>query len=177
MAVGEIPGTQYGFSDSGWMKAKLFDSWFRKHFMRYIPASQPLLLLLDGHSSCYCHDTIQLAAENGIIIFVLPPNTTHLTQPLDKGVFGPFKLHWKRVCHDFQVSHPGQVVNRYNFCSLFNKAWIESMTCVNIMAGFETMGIYPVNQDVILAVLPGEQRSSEGMIVPRSVFTPFKKSP
>ena len=41
MAVGEIPGTQYGFSDSGWMKAKLFDSWFRKHFMRYIPASQP----------------------------------------------------------------------------------------------------------------------------------------
>ena len=83
MAIGEVPGTQYGFSDSGWMQAKLFDSWFRKHFMRYAPASRPLLLLLDGHSSHYCPDTINLAAENGIIIFTLPPNTTHLTQPLD----------------------------------------------------------------------------------------------
>ena len=95
MAIGEVPGTQYGFSDSGWMQAKLFDSWFRKHFMRYAPASRPLLLLLDGHSSHYCPDTINLAAENGIIIFTLPPNTTHLTQPLDKGIFGPFKMHWK----------------------------------------------------------------------------------
>ena len=142
MAVGEIPGTQYGFSDSGWMMSKLFDSWFRKHFMRYAPVSRPLLLLLDGHSSHYCPDTLKLAAENDIIILALPPNTTHLTQPLDKGVFGPFKTHWKRVCHDFQVSHPGHIVNYYNFCSLFSKAWIESMTSVNIMAGFETTGIY-----------------------------------
>ena len=58
MAIAEVPGTQYGFSDSGWMQAKLFDSWFRKHFMRYAPASRPLLLLLDGHSSHYCPDTI-----------------------------------------------------------------------------------------------------------------------
>ena len=175
MAVGELPGTQYGFSDSGWMKAKLFDSWFRKQFMRYAPASRPLLLLLDGHSSHYCPDTIKLAAENGIIIFTLPPNTTHLTQPLDKGVLGPFKTHWKRVCHDFQVSHPGRVVNHYNFCSLFSKAWIESMTCVNIMAGFGMTGVYPVNWDAILSALPGESRLSEGIIVPRSVFTPFKR--
>ena len=33
------------------------------------------------------------------------------------------------------------------------------------MTDLKIMGIYPVNQDVILAVLPGEQRSSEGMIV------------
>lgn len=71
------------FSDSGWMQAKLFDSWLRKHFMRYAPASRPLLLLLEGHSSHFCPDTRKLAAENGIIIFTLPPNTTHLTQPLD----------------------------------------------------------------------------------------------
>ena len=175
MAIGEVPGTQYGFSDSGWMQAKLFDSWFRKHFMRYAPASRPLLLLLDGHSSHYCPDTINLAAENGIIIFTLPPNTTHLTQPLDKGVFGPFKMHWKRVCHDFQVSHPGQVVNYYNFCSLFSKAWVESMTCINIVAGFKTTGVYPVNRDAIQ--LPGELKSTEGMMAPRPMFTPFKRAP
>ena len=51
------------------------------------------------------------------LIFPLPPNTTHLTQPLDKGVFGSFKTYWRRVCHDFTVTHPGQVVNEYNFVS------------------------------------------------------------
>ena len=49
------------------------------------------------------------------------------------------------------------------------------MTCVNIMVGFGTTGVYPVNRDAILSALPGESRLSEGIIVPRSVFTPFKR--
>ena len=48
MTNGEIPGTQYGFSENGWMQSNLFNSWFIKHFIRYAPASRPLLLLLDG---------------------------------------------------------------------------------------------------------------------------------
>ena len=174
MANGEIPGTQYGFSEKGWMQRKLFNSWFKKLFIRYAPASRPLLLLLDGHSSHYCPETLSFAAENDVIVFVLPPNTTHLTQPLDKGVFGPFKIHWRRVCHDFQVSHQGKVVNEYNFCCLLSKAWLESMTTINIVAGFQTTGIYPVNRDAVQ--LPGEN-SSEAIIAPRPVFTPFKRSP
>ena len=122
MATGEIPGTLYGFSVNGWTNSILFDSWFKKLFMRYAPASRPLILFMDGHSSHYCPDTLDLAAENGIILFTLPPNTTHLTQPLDKGVFGPFKQHWRRVCHDFKISHPRQVISDYNFCRLFSKA-------------------------------------------------------
>ena len=145
--------------------------------MRYAPASMPLLLLLDGHSSHYCPDTLKLAAENDIIIFALPPNTPHLTQPLDKGVLGPFKTHWKRVCHDFQISHPGRVINYYSFCSLFSKAWMESMTSVNVMSGFETTGIYPVNWDAVLSVLPCQSTPSEGIIVPGTVFTPYKRVP
>ena len=155
MANGEIPGTQYGFSQNGWMQSNLFNSWLKKHFIRYAPASRPLLLLLDGHSSHYHLETIDFAAENGV---VLPPNTTHLTQPLDKGVFGPFYIHWKRVCHYFVISQPGKVVNEYNFCSLLSKAWLESMTTVNIVDGFQITGIYPVNREAIQ--LPGESSYS-----------------
>ena len=67
MATGEIPGTHYGFSETGWTNSVLFDSWFKKMFVRYAPASRPLILFMDGHSSHYCHET--LARENGIIIF------------------------------------------------------------------------------------------------------------
>ena len=34
----------------------------------------------------YCPDTIRSAAKEQIIVFALPPNMTHLMQPLDKGV-------------------------------------------------------------------------------------------
>ena len=63
----------------------LFKLWFERHFLRYVPAVCPLLLSLDGHSSHYYTETIQLASEEDVILFALPPNTTHLTQPLDKG--------------------------------------------------------------------------------------------
>ena len=29
------------------------------------------------------------------------------------------------------LSHPGQVINDYNFCQLFSKAWIHAMTTTN----------------------------------------------
>ena len=172
MAHGELPGTRYGFTEKGWMTGKLFDSWFKKHFIRYAPASRPLLLLLDGHSSHYSPSTLKLAADSGVIIFTLPPNTTHLTQPLDKGVFGPCKIHWRRICHDFVVSHPGRVVNEHNFVSLLSKAWVESMTTVNIVAGFATCGVFPVNRDAIQ--LPGDSNAEECFIAPHPVYTPFK---
>ena len=174
MAVGEIPGTHYGFSESGWTNSSIFYSWFQKLFLRYTPASRPLILFMDGHSSHYCPSTLALAHENGIIIFTLPPNTTHLLQPLDKGVFGPFKAHWKRVCHDFKTSHPGKVINDYNFCRIFSKAWLESMTISNIAAGFRTTGIHPLNRDAIQ--LPGEFNFADKTITPNVGYTPFKSN-
>lgn len=38
MAIGEIPGTHYVFSENGWINSILFDYWFKKMFMRYAPA-------------------------------------------------------------------------------------------------------------------------------------------
>ena len=68
--------------------------WFNKHFLRYIPSARPVLLLLDGHSSHYCPDTIRVVAHHKVIVFALPPNTTHISQPIDKGCFGPLKEAW-----------------------------------------------------------------------------------
>lgn len=171
MAIGELPGTEYALSDSGWMNSTLFASWFRKVFLRYAPASRPIILLMDGHSSHYSPDVIKLAAENEVILFTLPPNTTHLTQPLDKGVFGPFKSNWRLVCHDYQVSHLGEKITKYNFVQLFSKAWIESMTAANIAAGFEITGIYPPNREAVR--LPGEVKVHK-KIVPNLTFSPAK---
>ena len=72
-----------------------------KHFLLYAPQIRPLLLLLDGHSIHYCPETINIAAMHNIIMFTLPPHTTHITQPLDRGCFAPLKVEWRQVCHTF----------------------------------------------------------------------------
>ena len=136
MTAGEVPSTVYGLSEKGWIDQELFSMWFQNHFLRYAPSTRPLLLLMDGHASHYCPDTIRLAAQQKIILFTFPPNTTHLTQPLDKGCFGPLKKEWQNVCHRFMSENPGKVVSRYSFSDLFRQAWFKSMTMNNILAAF-----------------------------------------
>ena len=83
-------------------------------------------------------------------IFCLPPNTTHLTQPLDKGCFGPLKVYWKEECQTYLSKNPGKVVTRYQFSEIFPKALAKGMTMKNIVGGFKTTGIFPVNREAIM---------------------------
>ena len=152
--VGEVPGTIYGLSKKGWIDGELFDLWFTRHFLTHAPPVRPILLLMNGHSSHYHPAVIMRAAEEGIILFTLPPHTSHLTQPLDKGVFGSLKQHWRQKCWNYVTSHPGMVVTRYQFSALFRSAWEKAMTMPNIVAGFRTTGVFPPDCDAV-AVLKG----------------------
>ena len=108
-----------------------------------------MLLLMDGASSHYCPEMIRIAAKEQIILFVLPPHTTQICQPLDKGVFASLKTSWRGVCNSFMVSSPGRVVTRYDFSGLFCQAWDNCMTIKNIKAGFRVTGVYPLNKSAI----------------------------
>ena len=158
LTKGEVPGAAYGLSSKGWMDMELFRDWFIGHFLSYAPACRPLLLLLDGHSSHFCPEVIRAAAAEGVIIFALPPNTTHLSQPLDKGVFAPLKIEWRKVVQDFISKNPGRDITRYDFSALFAKAWNKAMSLANITAGFRVTGICPFNRNAIS--LPSEEPKS-----------------
>lgn len=158
LAEGEIPGSLYGLSRSGWMNSELFYSWFSSHFLKYIPSTRPILLLVDGHSSHYCPEFIKTAAKEGVVVFVLPPNTTHLAQPLDKGCFSPLKVGWRQACHEFRTRYPGRVVTRYDFTRVFAEAWYMAMTPGNIIASYRTTGVCPFNRYAI----PGMEKCTSG---------------
>ena len=133
---GEIPNTIYGMSPQGWIDHELFAEWLLKLFVKNIPQTRPVLLLLDGHSSHYTPEAVKIAAENEIVLFCLPPNTTHVAQPLDVSFFGPLKKHWSNVCHTYMVENPGKVVTKFQFSSLLNKAWFQSIKPETIKSGF-----------------------------------------
>ena len=147
--VGEVPGTTYGLSDKGWVDTTLFQGWLINHFLKNAVSSRPLFLLLDGHSSHYQPALLKFAKDQEIILFCLPPHTTHESQPLDTSVFKPLKQHWQEVCHEYMQKNPGKLVTKYQFSTLLNQAWMKTMSPSTICSGFRTCGVYPFNPDAI----------------------------
>ena len=110
---------------------------------------------LNGHSSHYNPEFIRKACESGVIVFCLPPHTTHLCQPLDVTCFHSLKAYWDNACDQYMSSNPGRVVTIYQFSQLLPIAWSQAMTPRTIMSGFKATGISPLNQYAI--TLPGER--------------------
>ena len=162
LTTGEVPGTVYGLSDKGWIDTELFEQWFDHHFLHYAPPARPVLLLLDGHSSHYQPSVVRKAAANGVILFCLPPHTTHLAQPLDKSIFSPLKTYWSQECQNYLAMNPGKVVTRQVFSQIFSKAWFRGMTPKNVIAGFKATGVFPLDRSAIH--IPGEEYECDSPI-------------
>ena len=87
-----------------------------------------------------------------MVVFCLPPHTTHECQPLDCSLFGPLKTHWRNVCHSFHQKFPSAVITKFNFCGLFKGAWLQAITPETIVGGFRKAGVYPYNPRCISAL-------------------------
>ena len=120
-----------------------------------------MLLLMDGHSSHYCPETIRLAQQQDVILFMLQPHTTHEMQPLDTSVFSSLKTHWQDICHDYLQQHPGCVITKYQFSGLFSEAWGKALVPISIISGFKCTGVYPFNPQVVLEKCPPSGTPSE----------------
>lgn len=86
------------------------------------------------------------ARDNGIVILSFHPHTTHRMQPLDIGVFSPFKTYLKVSFDNFLTTYPGKVVNIYNVAGLLRDPYLKAFTPQNIQNSFMTPGIWPLNQ-------------------------------
>lgn len=149
LTMQEVPGTIYGLSSSGWMDRELFRDWFHRHFLQYVPASRPLLLIFDGHSSHYDLEFIREASLEGVVVFCLPPHTTHVAQPLDVSAFHSLKVYWDSECDKFMSANPCRLITIYQFSSIFSSAWEKAMIPQTIISGFKATGVFPLNRRAI----------------------------
>ena len=69
----------------------------------YVPnvGVESIVIFYDGQKSHVCGPLIHWANENKImhVLYILPPHTSHLQQPLNVGIFGPLKKNFFFV-HD-----------------------------------------------------------------------------
>ena len=107
------------------------------------------MVRVDGHSSHYEPETIRAAADAEIVMFCLPPHSTHVAQPLDVSFFRLLKVYWSEACHKYMQENPGHVVTKYSFSPLFAEAWYKDIYPGNLVAGFVKAGVCPFNPEAI----------------------------
>ncbi|KAJ8300593.1 LOW QUALITY PROTEIN: hypothetical protein KUTeg_022112 [Tegillarca granosa] len=137
-------GTKYTYQKKAWMEDILGVSWFKDHFLAHCGRERPQIIILDSHSSHETVGLIEVARENGITLFALPPHTTQYLNPLDKTVFGPFQREYNRQCSDFMSVAPNHLVTKWEWPRLFKQTYTKTVISTNIKKGmWDLRGIYP----------------------------------
>ena len=87
---------KFGCNSKGWTSNIHGMQWLRRCFepeTREKAAGEYRLLICDGHDSHITGEWVAHCMDNDILLAILPPHSSHLTQPLDVGVFGSLKKH------------------------------------------------------------------------------------
>lgn len=132
---------------SGWMTGDLFIS-VLEHIKNHTNCSteNKILLLLDNHESHTTVKAINFCRDNGIVMLSFPPHTSHKLQPLDVGVYGPFKSFCSVAFNDWMTSNPGKTITIRQIAHLTKVAFQNAFTQLNITKSFEKPGLWPLNQ-------------------------------
>lgn len=153
--------TRYNRSKSGWFDSITFEDWFTSHFLKEIKCSKdsPTVLIGDNLASHINIKVLQLCDQHNIRFVCLPPNTTHLTQPLDVAFFAPMKKVWWNILTKWKESKSGSkysTIPKDLFPTLLNELInnIKANAGQNLVSGFKKCGIFPFNKQTLLDRLP-----------------------
>ena len=181
-----LEGASYGSkgecSETGWSNMKIFQNYLEKHFLQYAnrrSQQEPILLLYDGHKSHISLFLTRWAKRNNVILFVLPPHTSHLLQPLDVGIFGPFKTIYNKECQKYLRENPGAKVTKLQVAKLTRNAYLSAFSPQNLISAFRKPGVHPcrntiTNVQVAPATLYEEKQASVDDVEDREMWKMIK---
>jgi hypothetical protein len=151
-------------SDTGYTNSELAMIYL-EHFIRHTNAgpTQPTkILLMDSHTSHTSPEFVIRATSMNIHPYPFPSHLTHIMQPLDVGVFQPYK-HW----HKKAVQHAMRALDvDYNIASFFRDLTeIRENTFKRgtIQGAFRQAGMWPID--------------SKEAIKKMKVYAPLERSP
>ncbi|XP_047107714.1 MFS-type transporter clz9-like [Schistocerca piceifrons] len=87
-------GALYGCSKTSWFNEIIFSDWFEGIILPYVkklPKEVPKVVIGDNLCSHISINVLQKCREHNIKFILLPPNSTHLCQPVDVAYFRPLK--------------------------------------------------------------------------------------
>ena len=108
---------------------------------------------------------------------ILPPHSSHLTQPLDVGVFKPLKTHMATEIEPLMRSGVARI-QKLEWLTAFVAAHNKALCSKNILGGFRGTGIHPfLPTKVLRRVLssPSPQPPSR-LSTPQDTITAFNEA-
>ena len=149
MLRGAPPGTLGLANKTGWMNSELFSEVI-DHFIHHSKSSkdQPSLLVYDNQESHLSIEVMDKAKENGVTILTLPPHISNKMQPLDVGVYKPFKTYYSQAMDSWMMRNPGKPISIYEIAHCAGIAHQRAMTPANITAAFRKTGIFPFDKTI-----------------------------
>lgn len=156
--IGGPPNTRYNRTKSGWFDAATFSDWFEKMVIPWARRLEGPKAIIGDNLSCHLNINILQHCQRLRIKFIfLPPNTTHITQPLDVGFFRSLKGTWRALLTEYKTKNPKEsAVNKTSFPALLTKL-LEKMDHKNrtiLRNAFKEAGICPLDKTQIIKKLP-----------------------
>lgn len=105
----------------------------------------------------------QNCQRNQISFVYLPPNSTHLSQPLDVAYYAPLKKKWRQILQNYKLKNPRESsVSKTSFPHLLRTLVDELKTKdkQTITSAFRATGIIPLDPSQVLKRLPKQRADS-----------------
>ena len=96
---GLFPGCRIAYSEKGYIDAELALILITEHLATHLNLNdgEPRLLIMDGHVSHITYEFLRYCLDHNIYPLVIPSHTSHILQPLDVGLFGPYGKKYAKV--------------------------------------------------------------------------------
>lgn len=131
------------------MDSELYLLWFQRIFLKYACKERPLVLIQDGHKSHITLELIDEARKNDVEVICIPPHTTHVVQPLDRVLYGPFKAKYSSPVTVLSYAKKDFIVGKNDIARVLRAPLEETFTVKNIKKSFACTGIYPFDPNAI----------------------------
>ncbi|XP_064596387.1 uncharacterized protein LOC135462994 [Liolophura sinensis] len=160
---------RFNRSLSGWFDQVCFEDWFSNVILPYMTRVNGRKVLIgDNLSSHLSPYVIEKCQEHDIAFVFLPPNSTHLTQPLDVAFFRPMKIFWRQILDKWKISGEGRrctSIPKDVFPRLLHELSekLSTTQSENVKSGFKKFGIVPHDPTPVLDRIPREtEKTPEG---------------
>ena len=137
-------------TDTGYTNDQLTYQWIQ-HFEKATRARMRgtwRMLICDGFGSHLTFEMVKFCEENDILLFFLPPHTSHLLQPLDVGVFNVYKHYHSEAIESATLTGCSKFTKQ-DFLAAINSIRAKTFTLSTIQLGFRLSGIWPTNPEIV----------------------------
>ena len=140
-----------------WISTPIYLDWIKKVLIPYVEKvresrgnpTEKALLVVDGHTTRCCVESLEMLKNANITLMVIPAHTSHALQPLDRGVFAVFKRGLRRYLR----SHPfgTSAAEKRKALLIATKQGIHDASFDEcIKTAWRVSGIWPWDESVVL---------------------------